>query len=89
MSSKNRKDFLFRTDRNDEFLEITLEELNKIRSATELSTKYFDQWSKSELLQFMGLYYQYFNENRDKDNILDFNEYISSGQYMKDREENK
>jgi hypothetical protein len=89
LAYKNKKDFLFRTDRNDEFLEISLEELNKIRSAEELSTKYFDQWSKSELLQFMSLYYQYFNENRDKDNIYDFNEYISSGQYMKDRGETK
>ncbi len=61
------------------------EKLMKIRNAEVLRNEYFEKWNKYELLQLIRLYYQYFNEHRNTDVILDINEYVVSGQYKKDR----
>ncbi len=61
------------------------EKLMKIRNAEVLRNEYFEKWNKYELLQLIRLYYQYFNEHRNTDGILDINEYVVSGQYKKDR----
>lgn len=61
------------------------EKLMKIRNVEVLRNEYFEKWNKYELLQLIRLYYQYFNEHRNTDGILDINEYVVSGQYKKDR----
>lgn len=61
------------------------EKLMKIRNVETLRNEYFEKWNKYELLQLIRLYYQYFNEHRNTDVILDINEYVVSGQYKKDR----
>lgn len=61
------------------------EKLMKIRNVEILRNEYFEKWNKYELLQLIRLYYQYFNEHRNTDGILDINEYVVSGQYKKDR----
>ena len=61
------------------------EKLMKIRNVEVLRNEHFEKWNKYELLQLIRLYYQYFNEHRNTDGILDINEYVVSGQYKKDR----
>lgn len=61
------------------------EKLMKIRNVETLRNEHFEKWNKYELLQLIRLYYQYFNEHRNTDVILDINEYVVSGQYKKDR----
>ena len=61
------------------------EKLMKIRNVEVLRNEHFEKWNKYELLQLIRLYYQYFNEHRNTDVILDINEYVVSGQYKKDR----
>lgn len=80
MQKKNEHEiFMFNTDENID--------VSQIRSANELSQKKFIQWKQLELVNFLDLYYKYFTENRDSDNVMDFNEYIISGRYKKDRNE--
>lgn len=80
MQKKNEHEiFMFNTDKNID--------VSQIRSANELSQKKFIQWKQLELVNFLDLYYKYFTENRDSDNVMDFSEYITSGRYKKDRNE--
>ncbi len=76
-----KKNFMFNINDTQKYKYLNL------RSPDILCEITFDDWNKSELLQLIDLYYQYFNENKDSDFLMDISEYVVSGRYKKDRNE--